>query len=163
AASQRARLQTWLGADTKPKAPTKASGVQVTARAFTELDVIQLRPDRAVPPIADLDELIDRLAAVLEEPGDADEIERRLAGVSRLCADKPVDFGRRTGPLAKRAGTLLKRSWAGPFMGVGPLPDLCGLALAWITGEIPTTEPGRKVHKEGTTVLDFLSRRVRAV
>jgi hypothetical protein len=143
-------------------AAVKAGSSHVPALAFTALDIPRLHPDRAITPIADLDELIDRFAAVLEEPGSPDDLERVLDGVSRLCAERPDDFTRRTGPLAKRARTLLKRRWGGAFVGTGPLPDLCGLAIAWTSGEMP--EPtGQRLADESRTVLHFLTGRVVAL
>src|SRR5207247_905024 len=67
----------------------------------------RLDPARQITPIGSVEELIDLFAAVLENEGPPDEIERVLDGVSRLCAEHPADFERRTGPLRKRARTLL--------------------------------------------------------
>jgi Family of unknown function (DUF6493) len=198
AASQRQRLQTWLGeAPTqRAKMPKKKSandhkdllqrakkiepalarlaGVEqavaalqagsahIPAAEFTAFDIPHLRAESALAPIEDLDELIDRFAAVLEDPGAPEDIESVLDGVSRLCDRRPDDFTRRTGPLSKRAHTLLKRRWGGAFRGTGPLPDLCGLAIAWITGELPPPT-GQRLADETMTVLNFLTRRVLAI
>jgi hypothetical protein len=144
-------------------AALKSGSAHVPALALVGADVPRLHADRAIPSITDLDELIDCFAAVLEEPGEPDAVERVLAGVGRLGDQRPDDFARRTGPLTKRAGTLLKRLWVGPFQGIGPLPDLCGLALAWTTGEVPKPAPDRIVRGEPRAVLHFLSRRVHAL
>jgi hypothetical protein len=144
-------------------AALKAGGCHVPALEFTSSEIPHLQSDHVMQPIQDLDELIDRFAAVLEDPGSPDQIEAVLDGVSRLCGQRPEDFGRRTGPLAKRARALLKRCWGGAFIGSGPLPDLCGLALAWITGQIPQSPADQAVHEKTRTVLHFLSQRVRDI
>jgi hypothetical protein len=146
---------------------------------FDPVDIPHLDPDRLVNPINDLDELIDVFSHVLEEPGDPMKVERVLGGVSRLCDQKPADFAIRTGPFAKRAKA---RMFAGPFVGAGLLPDLCGLAIAWTQGEVPFCERSRErgytekqyvaydfgerstfIVPANPTVLTFLSQRLLAL
>ena len=81
-----------------------APAVVLTLGQFPVLD-----PAARIAPVETLDELIDLCAAVLENIGPAEEIERMLNGVSRLCGERPDDFDRRTGPLKKRAASLTKR------------------------------------------------------
>lgn len=55
-----------------------------------------------IQPIETLEELLDAVAHALEEVDSADEVERILDGISRLCDQRPEEFERRTGPLLKR-------------------------------------------------------------
>jgi hypothetical protein len=106
AASLRARLSRWVGppasagggaagAIQPPAAssPPRAAASDIGARAW---------PAPLAPPISSLDELLDRAAFVLENPGETDELERVLDGVSRLCGLRPGDLAERSGPLRKR-------------------------------------------------------------
>ncbi len=108
------------------------------------------RPCLEVPvvPVADLDELLDVLAHMLEDPGDAEELERLLDGLSRLCHRRPDDLGRRAAPLLKRARTLRKRHrWQEPFDVHHDLQlCLCGAAEAWLTGELELPQKGPCIH-----------------
>jgi hypothetical protein len=101
--------------------PVTQSPARVSARPIDPLD-----PSRALAPIRDLDELVDVLTAVLETGGPADDIERALDGVSRLGRPGP-DFERRTGPLERRARTLLGRRWEN----ADPRIDLACLVVRW--------------------------------
>jgi hypothetical protein len=162
AASQRARLVSWLGHGAEPERPEetifaldellerasvfdprlseragvtaavevlKQGGGEVPAVDFDEMEVPRLDPVRAIVPLTDLDELIELFSAVLEDPRNADDLERVLDGVSRLCDRVPDDFAARTGPLRARAEHLEPKQ---------DLPNLVkplfGLALGWITG-----------------------------
>jgi len=105
--------------------------VDLTPGGFPVLD-----PAAALTPIATLDELIDVSAAVIENLGPPDEIERMLDGISRLCGERPEDFARRTGPLTKRAQKIATRHQHGDaYLGWIKL-DLPELVLAWTTGAV---------------------------
>jgi hypothetical protein len=108
----------------------------IPALDFDPLAIPRLDPDRRIKPIEDLDELIDVFAHVLEAPDDPMDVERVLDGVSRLCDQRPDDFAARTGPLRKRAMDRLAKVFSGPFVGGGMLADLCGVARAWLCGEV---------------------------
>jgi Family of unknown function (DUF6493) len=108
----------------------------IAALNLNPLAIPRLRRDRRINRIEDLDELIDVFAHVLEEPEDPMEVERVLDGVSRLSDQRPDDFAARTGPLRKRALDRLGKLFAGPFIGCGVLADLCGIARAWLKGEV---------------------------
>lgn len=126
----------------------------VPALDLDPMAIPRLDPDRRIKPIEDLDELIDAFAHVLEEADDPMEIERVLDGVSRLCDQRPEDFALRTGPLRKRAMDRLAKLFAGPFVGCGVMPDLCGVARAWLCGEVvmPVRE---RTHKYDKTLHDY--------
>jgi hypothetical protein len=143
-------------------AAVRACNPLVPAVEFEGTEIPHLHPEKAVQPLQTLDDLIDLFAGVLENARSADDVERVLDGVSRLCAERPDDFVARSGPLNKRAQALLKRWRAEPFIARGPEHDLCGVAIAWITGEVrqgtrDQTYPAKPI------ILDFLSARALAV
>lgn len=117
--------------------PTAAA--PIPAAVFDGTDIPRLDPERRLTPIADLDELLETLGRVIEDDSLIDDAEWALEGLVRLHADKPDDFDKRIGPLHKRAGKLLERKWS-PFTGQGVVGDLCGLILAWKSGEPVTME-----------------------
>jgi hypothetical protein len=130
-------------------AAVDAVNFQLSALEFDGTEIPRLRPDQKIVPIQDLEQLIDCFAAVLENPEATDDVEQVLDGVSRLCDQHPDNFDKLTGPLRKRAEDLLIRNRWGPFAGCGLGADLCALAIAWTSAEIPThrqsdvTEPHR--------------------
>ena len=94
-------------------------------------------PRLAIPivPLASLEDLIDACAAALESLESADEMERILAAISRLCDLRPEDFDLRTGPLKKRTLAKLKGR-GGTFTGDNVIADLNATIWAWLTGEV---------------------------
>jgi hypothetical protein len=127
------------------------NGAEAPALRLEELAFPRLDPDAWIPPVRELDELLDLCAAAIENEGPPDDIERVLDGVSRLCDARPPDFERRSAPLLKRARKLAAD---GCFSGMGPRSDLSGLAVAWLAGAVarPERSPAR--------LAVFLSRRV---
>jgi hypothetical protein len=120
------------------------------------LAIPRLDPDRQIKPIEELDELIDIFAHVLEEPDDPTEVERVLDGVSRLCGQRPDDFATHTGPLRKRALDRSAKLHSGPFVGCGLLADLCGLAGAWLCGDVALpVKKGLRQHDEAQHVYEY--------
>jgi uncharacterized protein DUF6493 len=130
--------------------------LDLPALDLRDLRIPRLDPTTALTPVTDLDELIDLFSTVLENEEPPEDVERVLDGVSRLCAERPPDFERRTAPLLKRAKILFKRGW-GPVFAGALGRDLCAVALAWITGEVvPATGKRRALES-------FLGSRTRAV
>ena len=125
-------------------------------------------------PIDGIADLVELLAALLEEIQDPHDIERALDGVSRLCERTP-DVVRRLEPIVKRAGKLLGDRAPARFDGHSPRSDIAGLIIAWATGTPPaaaeTPHPlprwltGRSARPDPhqKSVLAFLSGRVREV
>lgn len=110
--------------------------LRASALCLPVLGVPRLADQEEVQPICDLDELIDSFTALLEAQEPPEEIERLLDGLSRLCAERPADFERRTGPLRKRAARLWEdEEWSRTWWGA-PHQDLSALALAWTTGRL---------------------------
>ncbi len=105
----------------------------IPAATFDGTDIPRLHKDQQVTPIEDLDELIEVCSRVIEDDSDADDVERAIDGVSRLCDQKSDDYERRVGPLLKRVTHRLKNDMA-PFIGLGADDDMCGLVYAWCTG-----------------------------
>lgn len=102
------------GPTSKPARDVRPSGgVLATSAAHAEsagpkttTAPTRLAPEHAITPIATLDELIDAAAAFIEQFRGADELERLLDGLSRLCDERPEDFAKRTAPLFKRIEKL---------------------------------------------------------
>jgi hypothetical protein len=117
------------------------SGIPPVAPKFGEHPVLDAA--NRITPVETLDELIDVCAAVLENMGPPEEIERMLDGISRLCGERPEDFERRTGPMAKRVVNLIKRvDHCKPYLGFIHR-DLPELALAWTRGEVTARGKGK--------------------
>lgn len=74
---------------------------------FGILDVPQLTGVEPIAPIQSVDELLDAVARALEIIDSADELERILDALSRLCDQRPADFELRAAPLIQR----LERDW----------------------------------------------------
>lgn len=70
--------------------------------AFDMYDVPILSGLDPITPIQTVDELIEAVAHAVEHVDSADEVERILDAISRLCNDKPDAFDTRAVPLLKR-------------------------------------------------------------
>ncbi|MBS0205628.1 MAG: hypothetical protein JSS49_22220 [Planctomycetes bacterium] len=134
-------------------------GGDLVAVTVDPLKRIQLLPEHELKPIASLDELLDAMLSAIETPCDADQFERILDGLSRLCDQRPPDFATRTAPLLKRAAKLSD--------GFKPLLQhelgLRGLSFFLVAA---WCQPGATVRIEtadaaGQTGLEFLVDRVR--
>ena len=89
-----------------------------------------------VEPIQSLDELIQATWDALEDVDSANEIERILDGISRLCTQRPDSFEARTSALLhKLKHPISKDSIQGMADGpAGITLRLRGLLLTWVTG-----------------------------
>ncbi|MGE0491238.1 MAG: DUF6493 family protein [Vulcanimicrobiota bacterium] len=114
-------------------------------------------------PIADVEELIDRVAAAMESVEDGEEVELLLDGIGRLGPSRPPDFELRTAALRVRLESQpasevvrgLAASWSG-------LPSaLRDLLLTWFTGKLHYT-PHNSYYKPAPAGR-FLEARVRAI
>lgn len=121
---------------------------------FIDPRIPRLAPENALQPITELDELIDRFSAVLENPDSPEEIERVLDGVSRLCGERPPDFERRTDPLRKRALKLVGRKRGLPWSGYLP-HDLPEVAVSWLCGTV-----AKPVKQDSDDLTYFLGLRM---
>jgi hypothetical protein len=91
-----------------------------------------------------LNDLIFAFSRVIDRRSRGEEIEQVLDGLSRLCADRPPDFGTRVARLKERALNRLQPEqiqdrdelrYADPFSGVSHQQDLAALALLWTDGD----------------------------
>ena len=83
----------------------------MTSSSFDPIDPTELPlatwvrewTEQAVTPVADLDELLDLVGRLLHKVEDADDFERALDGIARLCDERPADFAARTAPFIQVA------------------------------------------------------------
>jgi len=136
AASQRASaadLLTRLGGE-------PADGVAVPSAAAAgssaPRDASPIDPERAVEPLMTIEALVQVAVSVLESGEPADDLERVLAAVGRLTADRSPSFTRSSAAIARRARTIIARRESRPFGGFDPRADIAGVLLAWATGEL---------------------------
>ena len=101
-------------------------------RAVDPTDAPRVLEARRIHPILDLDELVLRLAATLEDPRSAEEREAVLDGVSRLCDLRSQADLDKVKPVVARAAELMQDTQGVPFSGWSPRADMCALVLgAW--------------------------------
>jgi len=160
AASQRTRLELWLGEeDADAPAPDGIDWDSLVARAGLlaapvqrryGIDVLLQRPveSPAIPtvpwleqrhlrdlisPITNVEDLVALVAHVVEGRASADDVERALDGISRLCAETTDDFVVLSGPLRKRIHGFFKKIHS--FKWTGLEPDVWRITQAWLDGE----------------------------
>lgn len=104
------------------------------ALTFEMTEVPVLTGLAPIVPIATADELLDAVAHAVEEIDSADELERILDGISRLCGERPADFEHRAAPLAQRLEAAKPQSNGGLAFFACALPELRELLLRWLTG-----------------------------
>jgi Family of unknown function (DUF6493) len=91
------------------------------------LEFPRLNPEKAVKPIANLDDLVYMYTKVWSGKSDAMELEAVLEGVSRLCHERPADFQQKTDVLRQKALKVTEE-----FLGFGWHKSLAHLASCWI-------------------------------
>jgi hypothetical protein len=109
----------------------------IPAVAFDPMNVPRLDPERRIEPIEDLDTLLERFAAVLEDPSSPDEVERVLDAVSRLCDQHPTDFHDRAAPLRAQALEVLKNIGRTEWFESALRWGLARLAVRWTERAAP--------------------------
>lgn len=113
----------------------------------------------AVTGVGDLEELLALLEGLVESGDSADEVERALDGVSRLCALALDGRESRIGRLRAQAAGVLAEVGGGMGLVSGePRRDVCAVVVAWLGGAHPGYGP-----RVTRTVGAFLSRRAREV
>jgi hypothetical protein len=117
---------------TQPAIAQSSIGEAPSARAARgpSQSLDPLDDSRRLVPIANLDTLLERIAHLLEDHGDPDEVELVLDGLGRLAAERPADFTARIGPVRKRAEKLLARRYPERFTSA-----IAGAVLAWGGGK----------------------------
>ncbi len=89
-----------------------------------------------IVPIETVDELIESVSHAVEEVDSADEIERILDGISRLCNHKPANFERLTAPLTKRIrDRRVSQGSRGLIAAWGTPENLLQVLEAWLRNE----------------------------
>ncbi|GAG32087.1 unnamed protein product, partial [marine sediment metagenome] len=126
---------------------SKLAGVDVAVAAiragdmpdpleFNLLDVPVLSSLDPIEPIQTVDELLDAVAHALEDVDSADELERILDGISRLCDQRPEDFEQRAAPLIQRLQKVQSSESArGLFTSWHTLESLQQMIFCWLSGE----------------------------
>ncbi|MEM9348166.1 MAG: DUF6493 family protein [Planctomycetota bacterium] len=98
---------------------------------FSIMDAPLLSTLEPIDPIQTADELLDAVAHAIEKVDSADEIERIIDGISRLCDQRTDDFDARFAPMIKRLCPPEDEWWDGEiFQNFAP-SDLPSLVLAW--------------------------------
>jgi hypothetical protein len=171
AATQRVALMTLLAhlggsveqrQDPPVSGPSGArAGTDSAASSPPSVRPSPLDPDRALPALDPLDELVDVAVSLIETGEPADDVERVLEAVGRLGADRPEGFTRLTTALARRAGTILARRENVPFNGSDARADIAAVLLAWTIGEVVPAGPKLSGVDPGAGA--FLSARAREV
>ncbi|MBX9686110.1 MAG: hypothetical protein K2X27_05380 [Candidatus Obscuribacterales bacterium] len=107
----------------------------------------RLSPSKRIEAISKLDDLIYLLLHVLEDSATADDVERALDGISRLCDQRPDDFESRVSSLRKKLQPTVDLiqnhplSFS-PFNGSSARMDIHALLLAWLNAKIKKAEAG---------------------
>lgn len=127
---------------------------------FGILDAPVLGSLDKIEPIESFEELLDTVSHAVEVVDSADDVERILDGISRLCDRRPDDFDRLVGPLVKRVSRQdVSDTSRGLVHSYGAPAQLGGLLLTWLTGQAASPTP--KAYKEGPGPTAFLNARVR--
>jgi Family of unknown function (DUF6493) len=146
----------WAGLASVPAAlDALENGGDIPALDFDGTEVPRLDPTRILVPVADLDELIDLFARVIEDRAPPEDFERALDGVSRLCDQRPDDFAARLAPLVARARHLFEARNAGQVSSLARV--CCRLAISWGTGQIHSW------LEDQTNLNELIARRVRSI
>jgi hypothetical protein len=135
-----------------PPQLAEAAGVQAAAAAVDDggalppcltlasANIPRLDPARRVQPLQSLDDLVFLFMHVLQGGASADDVERVLDGLMRLCQERPADFDSRVSSLRKKVDEMLTNVDSPfafkPFAGVNVLLDLSAIGRAWMDGKV---------------------------
>ena len=144
-------LAAWAGVP-QAMAAAREGRLDLTALEFDGTEIPRLDPAAELRPIAELDELVDVCAALLDGPMRIDDLERAFDGISRLCDERPDDFATRIEPLREIARKVL-RCDVGPFSGWSAQGDLAGVVLSWTAEAL--TPPKHARSKWGGAVWQW--------
>ena len=175
AASQRSRLEAWLGepAETaKDEALAEEDDAEIAAlvaRAakldprlarlagvpealaairgeawhlpaldFDGTEIPRLDPQRRLEPIEDLDRLISLCSHLLETPeASAEDLDRCIDGISRLCEQRPADFQQLVAPLVAMVRNRIEAK--AHMIGSFAYSFFLGAVSAWLTDQTSRT------------------------
>lgn len=123
--------------------------------SFNQLDVPFLPGLQRIQPIETMDELLDAVAHAIEVTESADEAERILDGISRMCDQRPADFEKRAKVFLSRMEEQREREYARGFVSewnVGKA--LFDVVHSWLTGKRgPTVNLKDKAKKPLLPIL----------
>lgn len=108
------------------------------ALKFDGTEIPRLDPARRLKPIEDLDTLTELCSRLIENYEPFEDIDRCVDAISRLCAERPADFAKRTAPLAARVRQLLD---APAGMANYRMHFFALVVRGWLTGEVPDPRP----------------------
>jgi hypothetical protein len=121
---------TTRAAQASGEAPSAAAGAEHAPPATTTKTVhSSIAEARRLTSIDGAEQLLDRLAFLLENPGETDTLELALDATSRVAASPPERA--RAAPLVKRARTLASRT----HLERPVVFEVARVALAWTTRE----------------------------
>jgi hypothetical protein len=137
-------------------------GTRLSPLVFERTEVpVQPNTER-ITPISTVQELIDSASHAVEELESADELERILDGISRLGAERPDDFTRRTEAMVKRIS--MPREEGGSFQGLFAIWELRyamrATLMAWLRRQMPTQSGWTR---GSTSVGLFIQERLREI
>lgn len=161
--SLRPRFEAWVHRG-ETASPRPAVTTPEDAPVLPPAQASRVSPDRAIAPIASLDDLFDRASAILESPLDIDEVERVLAGIARLAGDVSSTFARLAPPLAKRAVARLQRPPGGPTYTPAVEEAIIHVLVSWLghRNYFPELAAQRPLDNRNEPI-GFLMRRLSAV
>jgi hypothetical protein len=114
------------------------SGNMPAPLKFDVMSVPVLTGVQPIVPIGSVEDLIDAVAHAVESVESADEVERILDGICRLCDQRPADFQQRTEPLVKRLEKSQMDFNFGGLATVAVVPEsMRQLLTLWLRNEIP--------------------------
>jgi len=127
--------------------------------AFAISDAPILASSDRIQPIESFDELLDTVSHAVEVVDSADEVERILDAISRLCDQQPANMNQLAGPLVKR---INREDMSGAARGLVHSTNdswrLKDLLLTWLTGQ--AVRSLGKAYKQLIGPARFLNARV---
>src|SRR5262249_34129451 len=111
------------------------------ALSFNGTEIPRLDPARRLDPIDDLDTLVELCSRLIEDSRPADEVDRCVDAISRLCDQRPADFAKRTAPLVARLRQLVGERLDLP---VYLLSNFGVIVRSWLMQVVPDPHPSRK-------------------
>jgi hypothetical protein len=135
------------------------SGNMPAPLKFDVMAVPVLSGVKPIVPIGSVEELIDAVAHAVETVESADEVERILDGICRLCDQRPADFQQRTSPLAARVADSNFEQGTRGLATQGLFPEaMYQSLLLWLCGAVP---PPRYEVEQRAAIDLFLEGRLR--
>ena len=131
-----------------------ADGVTPPPLSFEVRDARVLTGVERIEPITDVDELIDVVAHAMETIDNADEFERIMDGISRLCDQKPDNFEARTDAIVRRIAKTAEPTaeHLPPLLADGP-ENTSTLLMAWLRRDATRARRWRHEYESGPAAI----------